>query len=338
MIKVGINGYGTIGRRVADAVSAQNDMTVVGVLKAHPDYVARTASSKFRIFTPDGDRDGKFRDNGIDVDGDIHSLIDSADIIVDATPEGNGKKNIELYRKSGVKAIFQGGEQASTAQESFNSYSNYDSCTGKDYLRVVSCNTTGLARSLSVLRDAFGLKEVQATLVRRGTDPNDSKKGPINAIVPDLHFPSHHGPDVMTVLPGINIETSSVNVPTTLMHVHSVSAVIERGGDTSQAIDAFASRRRILTVSGSDGLVSTAQIMDMAKEMNRSRSDLYEIAIWKESVNLREHKINYIQAVHQESDVVPENIDAIRTMFQLADRETSLNQTDRQLGIGNRVN
>lgn len=337
MIKVGINGYGTIGRRVADAVSAQNDMTVVGVLKTHPDYVAHAAASKFRIFTPDGDKDGKFRDNGILVEGDLQNLIDSADIIIDATPEGNGKKNLESYRKSGVKAIFQGGEQASTAQGSFNSYSNYESCTGKDYLRVVSCNTTGLARSLSVLRDTFGLKDVQATLIRRGTDPNDNKKGPINAIVPDLHFPSHHGPDVMTVMPGVNIETSSVNVPTTLMHVHAVSAVIESGGDNTRAIDAFAARRRILTVSGSEGLVSTAQIMDMAKEMNRNRSDLYEIAIWKESVNLRDHKINYIQAVHQESDVVPENIDAIRSMFQLADKEKSLKLTDAHLGIGNRV-
>ena len=33
MIKVAINGYGTIGKRVADAVDAQDDMTVVGVTK-----------------------------------------------------------------------------------------------------------------------------------------------------------------------------------------------------------------------------------------------------------------------------------------------------------------
>ena len=338
MIKVGVNGYGTIGRRVADAVSSQSDMTVVGVLKAHPDYVSYVAASKFRIFTPDGDKDGKFSDKGITVEGDFQNLLDSSDIVIDATPEGNGKKNVEAYKKEGVKAVFQGGEEHSIAQGSFNSYSNYDSGSGKDFLRVVSCNTTALARSLSVLKEAFGLKEAQVTLIRRGTDPNDNKKGPINAIVPDLHFPSHHGPDVMTVLSGVNVETSSVNVPTTLMHVHSVSAVLEHGGETAGAIDSFASRRRIIPVSGKDGLVSTAQIMDMAKEFNRSRSDLYEIAIWKESVNLRGNKINYIQAVHQESDVVPENIDAIRTMFQMADNETSLALTDRYLGIGKRVN
>ena len=38
MIKVGVNGYGTIGRRVADAVKKQKDMELVGVTAAHPHY------------------------------------------------------------------------------------------------------------------------------------------------------------------------------------------------------------------------------------------------------------------------------------------------------------
>lgn len=33
MKSIGINGYGTIGKRVADAVSAQDDMKIVGVTK-----------------------------------------------------------------------------------------------------------------------------------------------------------------------------------------------------------------------------------------------------------------------------------------------------------------
>ena len=31
MIRVGVNGYGTIGKRVADAVAPQPDMRLVGV-------------------------------------------------------------------------------------------------------------------------------------------------------------------------------------------------------------------------------------------------------------------------------------------------------------------
>ena len=37
-IKVAINGYGTIGKRVADAVDAQDDMEIVGVTKTRPAF------------------------------------------------------------------------------------------------------------------------------------------------------------------------------------------------------------------------------------------------------------------------------------------------------------
>jgi len=43
MIHVGINGYGTIGKRVAAAVDVQPDMTVVGVSKRSLDHEAAAA-------------------------------------------------------------------------------------------------------------------------------------------------------------------------------------------------------------------------------------------------------------------------------------------------------
>jgi glyceraldehyde-3-phosphate dehydrogenase (NAD(P)) len=46
MIKVAINGYGTIGKRVADAVSAQQDMEIIGVSKTKPSAEALIAVQK----------------------------------------------------------------------------------------------------------------------------------------------------------------------------------------------------------------------------------------------------------------------------------------------------
>jgi glyceraldehyde-3-phosphate dehydrogenase (NAD(P)) len=46
MIKVAINGYGTIGKRVADAVAAQPDMEIVGVSKTRPSAEAFIAKSR----------------------------------------------------------------------------------------------------------------------------------------------------------------------------------------------------------------------------------------------------------------------------------------------------
>ena len=51
LINVAVNGYNVIGRRVADAVSVQTDMKLVGVAKVKPDYKARSAIQKgYRVF------------------------------------------------------------------------------------------------------------------------------------------------------------------------------------------------------------------------------------------------------------------------------------------------
>ena len=52
-IKVGINGFGVIGRRVAYAVNKQEDMELVGVGKTSPDYKAKIGIEKgFNFFVP----------------------------------------------------------------------------------------------------------------------------------------------------------------------------------------------------------------------------------------------------------------------------------------------
>lgn len=337
MIKVGINGFGTIGKRVAYAISVQKDMTVSGIVKSSPDFMSRIASRNFNIFVPEKDKIKVFEDAGIKTSGTLEDLIGDSDIIIDATPEGMGKKNKPIYEKYKVKAVFQGGEDHATAQASFNAYSNYSDSWGKDFVRVVSCNTTGLARTLYPIFQEFGIESVNATLVRRGTDPNDHKKGPMNAIEPSLKIPSHHAPDLKTVLDVGEVNTVAMKVPTTLMHVHSVQAVMKKNATREDLISVFSKYERILPVSGKDGVSSTAQVMEIARERSLNRSDLYEIAVWVESIGVKNRVASYIQAVHQESDVIPENVDAIRSMFQISERDKSIRTTDERLGIGKKV-
>lgn len=336
MIKVGINGYGTIGRRIAHAINLQQDMTVVGIVKTKPDYISRIASKTFNVFVNDSSSMTSFENNGIKVKGNLEDLIDSVDVIIDSTPEGVGEKNKELYSQKGVRAIFQGGEKSSIAEASFNAYASFEKAQGKKFVRVVSCNTTGLARTLYPVKNRFGLKHVDATLIRRATDPNDSRKGPINAIEPSLKIPSHHAPDLKTVMGEISVETVALKVPTTLMHVHVIKAELEQDASRDEVIEEWMKYKRIIGVHGREGITSTAQIMDAAREIMSDRSDLYEIAVWGESIVVNGQSLRYIQAVHQESDVIPENVDAVRAMFETEDRERSIEITDKSLGIGRR--
>ena len=337
MKTVAINGYGTIGKRVADAVAAQDDMKVIGVSKTRPNYEARTAVEEkgYPLYIGIPEREQLFKDAGIEIAGTVEDMIQEADVVVDCTPGSIGPQNLEMYKKAGVKAIYQGGEDHDLTGLSFNAISNYDDSYGADYTRVVSCNTTGLTRTLHTIDAVADIKKVRAVMVRRGSDPSEVKKGPINAIVPNPpKVPSHHGPDVKTVMKGIDVTTMALLVPTTLMHQHNIMVEINNDVETADIVEALEKRSRVIVVSAEEGLGSTAELMEYAKELGRSRNDLYEIPVWRESINVVDNELFYMQAVHQESDVIPENIDAIRALLEMeSDNEKSIAKTNKAMGI-----
>jgi glyceraldehyde-3-phosphate dehydrogenase (NAD(P)) len=337
MKSVGINGYGTIGKRVADAVNCQDDMKIVGVTKRKPDFEARCAVEKgYDLYISVPERESDFEKAGIKVTGTADELFEKLDIVVDCTPEGIGAKNKEnIYKNLGLKGIFEGGEKHDAIGFSFNSFSNYEDALGKDYTRVVSCNTTGLCRTLKPINDLCGIKKVRAVMVRRGADPRQVKKGPINAIVPNPPtVPSHHGPDVKTVMYDLNITTIALLVPTTLMHQHNMMVELESKVSLDDIKDTLNDTSRVLLLKASEGLGSTAEFMEFAKELGRSRNDLFEIGVWEESLNIVEGELYYMQAIHQESDVVPENVDAIRAMLEMeSDPSKSIEKTNKAMGI-----
>lgn len=337
MKSVGINGYGTIGKRVADAVNCQDDMQIVGVNKRTPDFEAQMAVEKgYDLYISAPEREGMFKDAGIEISGTIDDLYDQLDIIVDCTPGGIGAKNKEnIYQEKGLKAIFEGGEKHEQIGKSFNSFTNYDDSLGADYVRVVSCNTTGLCRTLKPIDDLAGVKKVRAVMVRRGADPGQIKSGPINAIVPNPPtVPSHHGPDVQTVMYGLDITTMALLVPTTIMHQHNLMVELDKSVGVDDVIDKLENTSRVLLLEAEKGMGSTAQVMEFARDIGRSRGDLFEIAVWKESLNIVDNELFYMQAIHQESDVVPENVDAIRAMLELeSDPEKSIEKTNKAMGM-----
>jgi len=225
MISVSINGFGTIGKRVADAVSVQPDMSVVGVSKRSPNHEARSAGANgYELYAAEPDRIGDFEERNIPVAGPVGDMLARTDIVVDTTPSGVGETYRDRCADHDVTVVYQGGEDASVAPQSFCARANYQRSVGEAATRVVSCNTTGLARAVTPLEEAYGVASVDATLVRRGGDPTQTDRGPINDTVPDpVEVPSHHTPDLRTILPDIDVTTTGVTVPATLMHLHSVT-------------------------------------------------------------------------------------------------------------------
>ena len=61
---------------------------------------------------------------------------------------------------------------------------------------------------------------------------------------------------------------------------------------------------------------------------------MYEIVVWEDGIKVVGNTLYYYQAVHQESDVIPENIDCIRSMCKMEqDACASIAKTNAALGI-----
>ncbi|MGA8663830.1 MAG: type II glyceraldehyde-3-phosphate dehydrogenase [Thermoplasmata archaeon] len=335
-VRVAVNGYGTIGKRVADAVARQPDMTLVGVAKTRPSFVARSAVDRgYRLFIAGDGEKAEFDAANLPTAGRVEDLLREVDVVIDAAPDKVGKENAQLYSTAGVRAIFQGGEKATVAEVSFNALGNYDAARGKKTVRVVSCNTTGLARAAAVLSSRWEVQHWEATIVRRAADPMETKRGPINGILPTFQLPSHHGPDVNTILPKLPIATTAVVVPTTLMHVHVNHVRFGAGPkDGAELTDAFRRTPRFHVFAGWEGVDGTPHVMEFARDRGLGRQDMMENVLWENGIRVDGRDAYFFQAIHQESIVVPENIDAVRAMFDLApDAAHSMAITDRALGI-----
>jgi glyceraldehyde-3-phosphate dehydrogenase (NAD(P)) len=338
-VRVALNGFGTIGKRVADAIARQSDMRLVGVTKTRPSFEAEAAVRKgYRLFVTGDGKLEDFEAAGLRVEGRLEELLDEADVVVDAAPDKVGRENAKIYERAKKPAVFQGGEKPDIAEASFNALANFGACRGKKRLRVVSCNTTGLVRAAAVLEKRFGVERWDATIVRRAADPAESKKGPINGILPVFQVPSHHGPDVQSIFPKLPIVTTAVVVPTTLMHVHVNHVRLARAPrDTSGLVEAFRAAPRFRLFAPWEHVDGTPQVMEFARDMAEGRPDVMENVLWEQGVRVEGADAYFFQGIHQESIVVPENVDAIRAMFELApDAERSMALTDRSLGIETR--
>jgi glyceraldehyde-3-phosphate dehydrogenase (NAD(P)) len=335
-ISVAVNGYGVIGKRVADAVVLQEDMSLAGVADVVTDWRARTATRRgFSLFGATGEHVNGMRAAGLKVEGTLDDLLGQAEIVVDCTPKHVAAKNIESYRRRRLKFIVQGGEKHEATGHSFVAESNYASALNLDATRVVSCNTTSIVRTLTALKRAGLLQRARGTLLRRATDPWEShESGIMNTLVPEPEIPSHQGPDAQSVDPDLDVVTMAVKVPETLGHLHYWSVQMTRHASKEEVIEAFGASSRIALIRISDGLVALNTVKELMADRGRPHDNLYEVALWADMLRVQGDELFYAYMVDNQAIVIPETIDAIRALTGIAkNANESIAMTNATLSI-----
>lgn len=337
MIKVGVAGFGVIGQRLADGVASQKDMELVGVADVSPTLSVRALKEKgmpYALYTAVPENKKLFDELEIPVSGTLEELVQKCDVILDATSAGVGAKNKELYAKYNKKAIFQGGEKNNVADVFFHGYANYEKGVGKQFLKLTSCNTTGLIRAVDCIDREVGVEKVAITIIRRVADPGDYHRGLTNALQVDK-APSHQALDLMTIMPHVDATGILVHTPVTHGHIITVLATPKKDISKEQLLEMFSKHPRIRVVKLADGFLGNASLFRYARDLGNPRGDMYEIAVFEESIVKSGKDIMFAINIPQEAVVIPENIDAIRAAMEMqTDRLEGVAKTNKYLGMG----
>lgn len=336
-VKVGVAGYGTIGQRLADGVFLQGDMELVGVADVAPTLAVRALKEKgmpYNLYLASEDKRAEFEALGIKVSGTMEEMVAQCDVVLDSSPGGIGARNKELYARLGKKAIFQGGEKNSVADVFFHGYANYDLGLGKQFLKLTSCNTTGLIRSVDCLDRAYGIDRVAITIVRRVADPGDYHRGLTNALQIDK-APSHQALDLMTIMPHVEATGILIHTPITHGHIITVVATGKQKITRQMALDAFRKHPRIRMVTIAEGFLGNASLFKYARDLGNPRGDMYEIALWEDSIVETGDSIMFAINIPQEAVTIPETIDGVRAVMNMSsDSIEATTATNKYLGIG----
>ena len=335
-VKVGVAGYGVIGQRLADGADRQEDMELVGVADVAPTLTVRALAERgmpYRMFAAAPDAAPTLESAGIPVSGSFDDLLGEVDIMLDAAPGGIGAKNKVKYVEAGVKAVFQGGEAGEVADVFFHGYANYEAGVGKDYLKLTSCNTTGLIRTIDCLDRAVGVEKTAITIIRRVADPGDTHRGLVDSLQLEP-IPSHQAVDLMNIMPHVNATGLLIHTPVTHGHIITIVATPKAKITKDEVIDAFRAHPRIRVVRIADGFTTNTSLFNYARYLGHPRGDMYEVGLFEETVGMSGDDVMFAVNIPQESVVIPETIDGVRAALEMqTDRLEAVGLTNTYLGM-----
>ncbi len=188
MIKVGINGFGRIGRMVFRASVARDDMEVVAINDLlEVDYLAymlKYDSVHGRFQGEVSTRDGKLIVNGKEIRvtaetdpsklawGDV-----GADVVVESTGIFLTSESAQGHIDAGAKKVVMSAPSKDDTRM-FVMGVNDDSYDGEVFVSNASCTTNCLAPIAKVLNDNFGIKRGLMTTVHAATATQKTVDGP----------------------------------------------------------------------------------------------------------------------------------------------------------------
>jgi glyceraldehyde-3-phosphate dehydrogenase (NAD(P)) len=317
MVKVFINGYGNIGRRIATAFSQDKEIQFIGVGKySVDDRVKDAVDRNFPLYVP-ANMVSKFKEKGFPVSGNISNAIMESDIVIDAAKDGYGYDNkVNLYEPLNKAAIFQGGEDNTgvkkVADVVHNSRVNYKDMFKKKYVIQGSCNVSGMGRILQPMIEKYGseIERYDVTLIRRSADLEDLKEVK-DSIEWDKN--PHHQDDVKSFLPMVNLYVEAYKVPSRMMHLHQMTVRFKSAApDKESFLDIYEKEFGVAILSNARG---TGDIRKKAIDLGFEHGDTNMVHIHSDTIRTQDDTLKLLYSDDQTGMVIPENYLLFQSML-----------------------
>ena len=190
MIKVGINGFGRIGRFVFRAAQTRNDIQIVGINDLCPvDYLAYMLKYDTMHGQFDGTIEADVEKSQLIVNGkairvtaernpeDLKWDAIGAEYVVESTGLFLTKEKAEAHIKAGAKRVVMSAPSKDDTPM-FVCGVNHNTYAGQPIVSNASCTTNCLAPIAKVLNDKFGILDGLMTTVHSTTATQKTVDGP----------------------------------------------------------------------------------------------------------------------------------------------------------------
>lgn len=325
-MRVAVLGMGVIGQRLTAAIAVQPDMALSGVAvrSVTASVLARPELPYFRSTNTAADA---LVSNNIQPRGALDDLLAASDVIVDCGQAGTGVERAAIYRRAGIKAIYCGGERSGELGPLVHSALNHDLARHAPSLRLLSCNTTSLARLVGCLQDDLGA--VEATILRCAPNNQSAPTAPLGVVV---HAgSSHHAADLASMLNDVTVNATAVSVPMSAGHVIHARLGFRRALAYDDVSAALALSPRI-RLHDPDEALDTAAIAPALTASPNGPACRYQISVRVQPCEDAAEVVAWLSLDHA-AITIPEAVDAIRGICGEAEADVARSLTDAALGI-----
>lgn len=258
--KVGINGFGRIGRNAFKIAFARGDIEIVAINDLTD---TKTLAYLLKHDSNYGtyDKEVSFDDKNIIVDGHKVAVLaekDPAalpwgdlgvDVVIESTGRFTKKEDAELHIKAGAKRVVISGPSKSDGVDTIVLGANDDKLEGaSQVISNASCTTNSLGAVMAILDSTFGVEKSLLTTVHSYTAsqalqdaPNKDLREGRNAAENIVPTTTGAAIAVTLTLPQLKdkFDGLSIRVPTPVVSMSDVTALLKRDTTVEEINETF---------------------------------------------------------------------------------------------------